>query len=283
MRDAMRDAMRLAVAVLLSLALGAQEGQPDAGRFQLGPGDLISFSVYGHQDLTLEVRIPRDGSVTFPLIGTVKDVAGTTIEQLQRKLKALYEDGFLIEANVTVTVKEIEPRRAYIMGAVSEPGYVELSPYTPLTSMQAIGQVGGFSPDANRALAKVVRDDPAKPGTKLAIPIPAVDQADDLREDVILRSGDLVLVPRLDRVYVVGAITRPGAQNLPSGEPLTVSKVIALAGGFDKFARQSDVQLLRGSGGTLTVDVRAILVGEAGIKDPVLEPGDTVSVPESRF
>jgi len=32
-----------------------------------------------------------------------------------------------------------------------------------------------------------------------------------------------------------------------------------------------------------SVDVRAILTGDTKVLDPVLEPGDTVFVPESRF
>jgi protein involved in polysaccharide export with SLBB domain len=115
---------------------------------------------------------------------------------------------------------------------------------------------------------------------KLALPLPANDTADDLAGDIALEPGDVIIVPRLDRVYVIGRIIRPGALNLPSQEQLTISRAISLSGGFDKFANQDAVQLMR-EGRVSTVDVRAILAGKT--QDPPLRPGDTVYVQESRF
>jgi len=45
----------------------------------------------------------------------------------------------------------------------------------------------------------------------------------------------------------------------------------------------AEVQLMRAGKRVQVVDVRAILTGSTTIQDPVLEPGDTVFVPESRF
>jgi protein involved in polysaccharide export with SLBB domain len=63
-----------------------------------------------------------------------------------------------------------------------------------------------------------------------------------------------------------------------------VSKAVSLAGGFSQYAKQAEVQLMRaGKRLQVVVDVRAILNGDTKLQDPVLEPGDTVYVPESRF
>ena len=73
------------------------------------------------------------------------------------------------------------------------------------------------------------------------------------------------------------------AVNLPSQEVLTVSKAVSLSGGFSQYAKQAEVQLMRTGKRVQVVDVRAILTGSTTVQDPVLEPGDTVFVPESRF
>jgi protein involved in polysaccharide export with SLBB domain len=180
-------------------------------------------------------------------------------------------------------VIEFSPRFVYVMGNIAKPGSVPLNPFIRLTAMQAVGQAGGFLEDANRAGTQVIRDDPATPGAKVGLPVPVTDKVDSLVGDIELLPNDIIIVPRLDRVYIIGHVGKPGAVNLPSQEVLTVSKAISLAGGFSQYAKQGDVQLMRAGKHVQVVDVRAILTGDTKVQDPVLEPGDTVFVPESRF
>lgn len=175
------------------------------------------------------------------------------------------------------------PRSVYVMGSVSKPSNIQLSPFGDLTAMQAIGQAGGFSDDANRAGAQVIRDEPGNLGHKIGLPVPIDDHATSLVNDVLLHPNDIIIVPRLDRVYIIGQVGKPGALNLPSQEILTVSKAVSLAQGFSQFAKESDVQLMRAGKRVQVVDVRAILNGDNKSEDPILKPGDTVYVPESRF
>lgn len=272
--------------MLIAACLGAEDAVEAAAApigYELYPGDLLSISVFDHDDLEARIRVPVDGQVSFPLIGELPAVVGMSLEAFTRSLEQRLEDGYIREAVITATVLEFGPRRAVVMGSVVEPNAVELNPFTPTTAMQAIGKVGGFLESANRAAAVVIREDPAQPGHKVALSVPSGDDAQSLVSDVVLEPGDIVIVPRLDRVYIIGEVGQPGAVNLPSQESLTVSKAISLAGGFEKFARESEVQLIRGDTPIQTVDVRAILSGKAGVVDVPLRPGDTVYVPESRF
>jgi protein involved in polysaccharide export with SLBB domain len=101
--------------------------------------------------------------------------------------------------------------------------------------------------------------------------------------DVVLQPNDTVIVPRLDRVYIIGQVNHPGAVSLPSQDKLTVSKAVSLAGGFDHYAREGSVQLLRTGVPVQTIDVAAILNGDNSKEDPRLAPGDTVFVPQRRY
>jgi polysaccharide export outer membrane protein len=251
--------------------------------YTLYPGDLLKIEVFDHADLTTTLRVPANGMVGFPLIGEIKGLVGRSIDQLAGEISRRLLDGYIRQAVVTATVTEFSPRYAYVMGNVAKPSNIPLSPFGQLTAMQAIGQAGGFLEDANRAGAQVIRDDPATPGAKLGLPLPVSDRADSLTGDIELKPNDIIIVPRLDRVYIIGQVGKPGAVNLPSQEVLTVSKAVSLAGGFAQYAKQSDVQLMRAGKRVQVVDVRAILTGDNKIPDPVLQPGDTVYVPESRF
>lgn len=251
--------------------------------YTLYPGDLLKVEVFDHQDLTTTLRIPASGNVPFPLIGEVTGVVGRSIDQFTTEVSKRLLAGYIRQAVVTATVIEFSPRFVYVMGNVAKPNSVPLNPFIQLTAMQAIGQAGGFLEDANRAGTQVIRDDPSKPGAKIGLAVPVTDKADSLVGDVELRPNDIIIVPRLDRVYIIGQVGKPGAVNLPSQEVLTVSKAVSLAGGFSQYAKQADVQLMRSGKRVQVVDVRAILTGDTKIQDPVLEPGDTVFVPESRF
>jgi len=250
--------------------------------YRLFPGDLLIVQVYDHPDLTVQIRVPASGRVNFPLIGTVEDLVDRTIDDLTAELTERLERDYIRQAIITTTVVEFGPRRAYVMGSVASPGYVDLNPVSSLTAMQAIGQAGGFSDDANRAAVRVLRQESEHEDRKLPIPVPAAADEQVLSGDPRLRAGDLVIVPQLDRVYIIGQVRQAGAINLPSDRDLSVSKAISLAGGFDKFAKQGEVQLIRSVGGIEVVDVQAILRG-AEDEEPVLQPGDTIYVPESRF
>ena len=289
-----RWALRWLLCVLGAwIALSAQAGEIPTPRlsptitpkdYRLYPGDLLKVEVFDHTDLTTTLRIPASGQVPFPLIGEVTGVVGHSIDQFTSEVAKRLLDGYIKQAVVTATVIEFSPRSVYVMGNVAKPGSLPLNPFSQLTAMQSIGQAGGFLEDANRAGTQVIRDDSSKPGSKVGLPVPVTDKADSLVADIELQPNDIIIVPRLDRVYIIGHVGKPGAVNLPSQEVLTVSKAVSLAGGFSQYAKQTEVQLMRaGTRLQLVVDVHAILTGSATAQDPVLEPGDTVFVPESRF
>lgn len=248
--------------------------------YRLFPGDQIRIEVFGHDDLQVEARVPAGGDITFPLIGVLSGVAGRSPEALAADITARLADGYIRNPSVTVQVHEYGPRTAWVIGAVKTPGQVKLDPLRPSSAHQAIGAAGGFDEDADRAAAQVVRDDVSAPGGKTSLPIPAIDAQ---QQDVVLAHGDLLVVPRADRIFVLGQVQYPRAVPLPSREVLTVSKAISLAGGFGRYAKEGSVQLVRRGSQPVVVDVKAVLDSRDGAQDPELRAGDTVFVPESRF
>lgn len=268
----------LSCCVALSRAMPAAEAE---GQFRLRPGDLLDVSVYGHADLSRQVRIHADGSLSLPLIGRVGSITGLSLMQVESTIGKRLRDGYLKEASVTAQVVELAPRPVSILGAVRQPGSIELSPYLAMTAMEAVAKAGGFQPDADRHQAVVMR---TVDGQQRALPLPAVDTPMALSADVVLQPGDLIVVPRLGRVHIIGAVKNPGPQTLPGKGALTVSRAIVMAGGFDTFAQTQRVQLIPSAGGEpITVDVRAVLAGERRVEDPVVGSGDIVSVLESRL
>jgi polysaccharide biosynthesis/export protein len=182
----------------------------------------------------------------------------------------------ILQPNDIVVVSRLD--RIYVTGQVSHPGSVNL-PFSHTTALCAIGEAGGFLDEANRDAVVVLREG-KQGGASITIPLGALGHDP---KDVVLQPNDTVIVPRLDHVYIIGQVNHPGAVSLPSQEALTVSKAVSLAGGFDRYAREGNVQLLRAGSPALTIDVEAILTGDRSKEDPRLAPGDTVFVPQRRY
>ena len=266
-----------------SVALPGATGEAAHTDYKLYPGDLLTMSVFDHPDLSIELRIPVSGAITVPLIGRIDKLVGRSIADFGSEITRRLEADYLQQAVVTLTVTEFGPRLAYVLGSVRTPTSVKLSAYADVSALQAISEAGGFAPDGNRAASIVLREDPIS-GVLSALPVPASDRPEDIRRDVVLVPRDIVLVPRLDRAYVMGRVLKPGAIDMPSEERISLTKAISLAGGFDKYAKQSEVQLIRDGRRLVEVDVQRLLNGDSpGVEDPVLKPGDTVYIPEARF
>ena len=241
----------------------------------LQPGDLLHIAVYENPDLTVDLRVPGEGMVQFPLVGRIAIQPGTSGEAFARMLQEQLEARFLNRALVTVTVKEYGIRRFYVMGGVARPGAFPLNPAMSATAMRAISEAGGLLADADRRNIMVMREDGRGASTALPVQVDGGQVA-----DVTLLPNDLILVSQLERIYLTGQVKQPGS--IPSNQAnLTVARALSAAGGFAAYARMSQVQLLRAGQPVQAVDVVAILAGDA--VDPVLIPGDMLHVPERRF
>lgn len=88
----------------------------------------------------------------------------------------------------------------------------------------------------------------------------------------------------LGKIYLTGQVHAQGAIDLPANQPLTVSQAIMANGGFADFANQRRVNLVRrmpgGGSKTFIIDVKDILMKGHSEKDMILQPDDTIEVPE---
>lgn len=141
----------LAAFATLCLALAGSHttlAQAQDSSYVLGANDVISVSVYGEEDLSLEeVRITDSGVITYPLLGEI-EAAGSTIRGLETLLREALVDGeILIDPKVTVQMVTYRP--FYIDGEVEKPGSYPFEP--GLTLRKAVSIAGGFTERASRS------------------------------------------------------------------------------------------------------------------------------------
>ena len=76
--------------------------------------------------------------------------------------------------------------------------------------------------------------------------------------------------------FITGKVTQPG--EYPLAKQTSVLQAVAIAGGFAKWAKRSDVAVIRASGECIPVDYDEITDGRTA-GNVILQRGDTVVVP----
>ena len=103
-----------------------------------------------------------------------------------------------------------------------------------------------------------------------------------LAKDYIRNPQVKILVREFSNVFVFGQVKEPGPYLFKGG--MTVLQSITTAGGFTKIANARKVRIVRTHGEerkVIYVNVSEITKGDE--EDIILQPGDTVVVPESFF
>ncbi len=99
-----------------------------------------------------------------------------------------------------------------------------------------------------------------------------------------LRDADVAVIVKevhSEKVYVIGAVKKEGPITIRA--PLTVLQAIAEAGGLTDYARRGKLYILRRENGKeiqLPFQYSAVIRGEHSEQNIVLQPGDTVVVPQ---
>lgn len=130
------------VFAIFGSAVQAASAQSTGARaaYQLGSGDKIKVTVFGHVDMSGEFSVAGNGLVSLPFIGSVK-AGGMTISELERAIVKRLTPDYLKNARVSVEVLNFRPFD--IIGEVTKPGSY---PYrSGMTVINAVAMAGGFT------------------------------------------------------------------------------------------------------------------------------------------
>ena len=177
-------------APVLSVYCGEEKGESFDQNYTIGVGDLLQIEVYDEPDLTKEVRVLTDGTLSFPLLGSLKAVH-LTVGELEAEIRRRLAERFLVNPQVTVFVKEFSS--VYVFGEVKNPGSFPI--VGKMTVFEAITRAGGFTEVANPSKVKVIRVEGGKEVSYI-VDIESLTKKGDLSQDRELKAKDRVIVPR---------------------------------------------------------------------------------------
>jgi polysaccharide export outer membrane protein len=228
--------------------------------FPMGPGDELTVSVPEVEELQNQhARISQDGTVSLPLIGTVKvggmDEDGARAVISQRLAK------YMKVPRLEMYVERYRSRGVAVAGAVQKPGLYDLASFgDSLNDM--IAMAGGLAPqaaeravflpvgitqsDAAATLTQIsaVADEHApeayngRLAGRVSITLPAGRTGDVGCLNMPARPGDVILIPAAGSVTVVGWVRNPGS--FPISPDMTVLGAVNGAGGA-MFSRHVEV------------------------------------------
>jgi polysaccharide export outer membrane protein len=209
--------------------------------------------------------------------------AGLTPAAIEGSVAKRLADGFLANPTVTVNVEEYKSQRIFVVGEVRQPGPYPLTGRMTLIEMLAL--VRSTTAEASKQ-AIVVRPRHVDAATGPTLPAPGSDVAaevmkinlqaletGDLSNNIELRDGDTIFVPRAETVVVFGQVRSPGVY--PISPTTTIVQLLAQAGGVTDRGAANRIKIVRMTNGRKREFTAKL--------DDLVNAGDTIIIPDRLF
>ncbi len=295
-----------------------EQTQSKEFEYVVGANDVLSVIVYDEPDLTRKgIRVARDGTISFPLLGRVK-VGGLNTSSIEDSISnKLAEGQFMLDAQVSVMIDQYGSKKYQILGEIRKPGSYPLKAEERL--LDAISAAGGAQPDKAGKELLVIRTinqqkdaasgssgiqqggtaiwgqsptfsngyarekEPAK--IVITVDLDRLLRGNDLISNLALHDNDVIYLPKAKFFYIMGQVKQPGSYKFTQKD-LTLVGAIGSAGGFTNIAARNKTRIIRVENGEetiITVNVDAITSAGRKIQDVRIKPEDIIIVPESFF
>jgi polysaccharide export outer membrane protein len=281
-------------------------------QYRLGAGDTVRLEFLNVSDYNGDYLISTDGKVTLPLVGRIS-LANLTVREAGDRLAAMYGKE-LRYPKVSVSLIARRPVTVVMTGEIIKPGlYVFPSNVQgqPPKLYQALQTAGGITQAGDLQKIQIVRENlnPSLSHT-VNVDLVALLQRGDIRQNVELRDGDVIVIPPATNINVnniqqlvssnvgsqsaqpidiviLGEVEVPGPYRFSPSDMTKMIQAIQGAGGLSPFANIREVALERrsrdGSIQKMKVDLFAILDTGRLDQDIPLQDGDVITIPATEL
>ena len=167
------------------------ESVPEANAYTVQPGDILEVNVWKEEGLLQEVLVRPDGGISFPLVGDFK-AKGLSLEQIQAVISEKLTK-YMSDPVVSVSAKQLMGHKIFVIGKVNKPDQYTVNRYVDV--MQALSIAGGMTPFASVNNILILRRDDKGEEKAINFRYGDVEDGDDLKQNIILQSGDVLVVP----------------------------------------------------------------------------------------
>ncbi len=180
--------------VLGALLLLAVDVHADSAvaAYRINPGDVLGVFVWNEEVLTREVRVRPDGYISLPLAGEIR-AGGRTPAEVTADLSDAIGKYLNDKPVVTVSLLSLDGNIVYVLGKVNRPGAFPV--VAPVDVAQALAWAGGLNSFADEDDIQVLRRAADGSQSAIAFDYAAVKNGKELGTNIMLQSGDVVVVP----------------------------------------------------------------------------------------
>ncbi|MBK8251890.1 MAG: polysaccharide biosynthesis/export family protein [Polyangiaceae bacterium] len=170
-----------------------KEYDPRKHEYVIGVSDELRVAVWKMADLTDDVSVRPDGTITLPLIGDLR-ASGKTPSRLEHEIRSkLIKYVKEEQAIVTVEVRVINSYRFTVSGNVVRPGPLTARYF--VTVSEALIMAGGPTRFGTPERTVILRADGAGKVRRIPINGKALAEGKNLDQDIGIVSGDTIVVP----------------------------------------------------------------------------------------
>jgi len=264
----------------------------------IGREDVLDITVWQSPDLTKSVIVRSDGTIDYPILGSIPAL-GLTTEELQKRIQEKLAQGYVKSPQVAVTIKEYNSKKILVFGQVGKPGLYKLRGEMPL--LELLFMVGGVNADAKRMTiirppqtsadaipaGLLPHGSPGQGGNEgssaMEVDLTSLLSKGDLSQNVTILPGDTLYFSSGtgQRYYVLGQVGKPGPYEWV--QDITLLEAIKLAEGVNERGAPNRIKVrktIAGQKQEIKVNIVDIMKGKKK-DDVVIRPGDTIIVPES--
>ena len=171
----------------------SKEPDPRLSEYVIGVEDALSINVWKHDELSSQVLVRPDGTITMPLIGDLI-ARGKTPTLLRQEMAKRFQEYVRLEASeITIQVTQVNSYRFTVSGEVAQPGTVQARSY--MTVAQAIAQRGGFTRFAERNKVVLTRRSPDGKVKRIPIAYDFIENGTHPEMNIVMLAGDSLHVP----------------------------------------------------------------------------------------
>jgi len=236
----------------------------------------VHINVFDAPDFSLVTRVSETGDVPFPILGSFHIGGLNSNSAAQTLAKELKDRNLLLDPEITITV-ESSRTGITVLGEVHSPGIYPPPGKHQLSDLLATA--GGLTGNTGRIIEITNDQSPSK--KEYVSWDPTMHNTENFDRPVA--PGDRVLVRACGIAYVGGNVMKPGAYSLCGSQKMTLSEVVALAGGIAPNAKESHTYIIRtqpdGSKVAEMIDVKKVLT--ARLADPTIHEDDIVYISPS--
>jgi polysaccharide export outer membrane protein len=252
----------------------------DISQAILKPGFVLRMDVYREPDMSVNVMVDSNGSVSLPLVGKVH-VEGYQLSEAEGVIAKAFSDGQILKnPQITLNIQAYAPLYITVDGEVGAPGRLQV--FSNKTLQQVLAMAGGETLTAGASIDVQHKSESGEVTTH-RVTYARGDSIDHLGNQIVT-PGDIVTVQKAGIVYVLGAVNRPGGYLLTNGGRLNVTEAISLATGTNMIASLDKVLVLRKTSDhveRLEVPLKAMETGKQAQFE--LQDQDIVYVPVNKM